>query len=229
MAEGLRVAVTIRPLHSILSGLLAGGEAPQLLYPTRSALQHPIDEPAWDRLQKADLLFWVGPELEVNLATRLTEMPSTLQTVAMLDNSNIKVLPAADGMRDPYFWLDSRNMLILLDDLTRLLIERDPVRTHLYVRNRQRLLQEVAQMDRQMEYGYRSLQGSSSYLFHATQHYFAQAYALNIAAAVDTAPTSPYSTEMLLAARRDLQLLDIDCIITEQEYPQQGLMPMPLS
>ena len=158
---GLRVVVSIKPLHSIVAGLMRGVEGPELLIDD-DTLPYDYQPDADDRkrLAESDLLFWVGPELEPGLAETLSALKSRrLQTIAFLDHQHLKILPsrANPDRRDPMFWLDNRNLLILLDDITLLLEERDPKRAHVYQRNRREVLARLSRIDREYEYGYRGM------------------------------------------------------------------------
>jgi len=57
--------------------------------------------------------------------------------------------------------MDDRNAIILLDLVTEILIETDPARSHIYSRNRLRMLKPLKRIDREYEYGYRGLQAGT--------------------------------------------------------------------
>lgn len=224
--KSLHVVVTIKPIHSIIAGLMKGTEGPELL----------IDDQAlpWDfkpsqaqeqQIANADLLFWVGPELETNLQPTLQKLGPKTQVIELLDHQGLKVLPArgASAQRDPFFWLDNRNLLIILDDLTHLLEEADPQRTHVYERNRGELLARLAQLDREYEYGYRGLKSGLGVQYHDTLQYFEQAYALKIIDHVAGLPGSPVDTSALLRVRERLSNSEAICLLTERGFPSPNL------
>ncbi|MEW8239300.1 MAG: zinc ABC transporter substrate-binding protein, partial [Candidatus Thiodiazotropha taylori] len=132
-----RVVVTIKPLHSILSGLMQGiGEPELLIDDSRLPHQFTASPEQWQRMQQADLLFWVGPELEASLAETIGQLSNNTKVIELLSHTGLKVLPSRHQQqkRDPHFWLDNRNLMIMLDDLTLLLQQMDTKRTHLYER-----------------------------------------------------------------------------------------------
>ncbi|OOY66855.1 metal ABC transporter solute-binding protein, Zn/Mn family [Solemya velum gill symbiont] len=111
------VIASIKPIHSILAGIMQGVGKPDLLvdgatlpwqYEPGMMLQFEID--------KADLVVWTGEELEPKLNELLSHKENG-QVVEVLALQALKVLPSRGEpeKRDAFFWLDTRNMLILLD------------------------------------------------------------------------------------------------------------------
>ena len=215
---GLKVVVSIKPVHAILAGLMKGVEEPVLLVNAgETPYAHEFTPEQARQLAEADLVVWVGPELEKFLVAPLQELAGNAQVETLLDSEALKILPSRwdEEKRDPYFWLDSRNMLILIDELTRLLIDRDPVRTHLYRRNRDAIFKKVAELDRRLEYGYRGLKGGVILEYYDTLQYFEQAYALKVGGVLSPAPDVPVSAERLLREHTRLREGGYACVLTE--------------
>ncbi len=225
--SALRVVVSIKPLHSIVAGLMQGVERPVLLIDgdTLPYVYTP-DNGDLKLLAESDLLFWVGAELEPGLARSLQRLDSPrLERIELLSNRDLKILPSRNDpdQRDPVFWLDNRNILILLDDITRLLQDRDPQRAHLYERNRRQILARLARIDREYEYGYRGMKAGLGVQYYDTLQYFEQAYALKILAHAGGSPLRPLQAGDLLAARQRLVSGEAVCLLTERGMPVDNL------
>ncbi|MCG7915525.1 MAG: SCO family protein [Candidatus Thiodiazotropha weberae] len=226
-AEGeFRVVVTIKPLHSILSGLMLGIGEPELLIDD-SQLPHqftPSPE-QWQRMQQADLLFWVGSELESSLVKSIEELGKDTEVIELLSHSGLKVLPSRhqQQQRDPHFWLDNRNLMIMLDDLTLILQQMDTKRTHLYERNRQTVLARLARIDREYEYGYRGMKAGLGIQYHDTLQYFEQAYALKVLDHLSGSPTQQTDARGLLRIRERIASGEAVCLLSERGFPTQHL------
>ncbi|MBT7308354.1 MAG: zinc ABC transporter solute-binding protein, partial [Gammaproteobacteria bacterium] len=225
-SEPLRVVTTIKPIHSILSGLMAGTRAPELLINDHQLpYGYRLNREQQGDIQQADLLVWVGPELEKFMLEPIQQLSTNTTLLTLLDNEEIKVLPArwSESARDPLFWLDSRNVLILSDELARALIRLDPAREPLYLKNRRQLLTRLAELDRYLEYGYRGLKSGIGMAYHDTLQYFEQAYALKIRGVIAQSPTHPVSGLSLLENRVKLTSGDYSCLLTEQQMPLNEL------
>ncbi|MCB1852533.1 MAG: SCO family protein [Gammaproteobacteria bacterium] len=228
LAQGrtLHVVVSIKPIHSIVAALMQGGDEPQLLVSgAESPFDYRLTVAQQAQIDSADLLVWSGAELEPFLAAAAAKLATSKQVVELLAHPALKILPDrwVEGQRDPFFWMDSRNMLILTDELTRTLMETDPVRTHLYLRNRSTLLDKLAAMDRRFEYGYRGLSQGIALLYYDTLHYFSQAYATHLGEVLSPLPPRPVATEMLLLARNRIKNGDLVCLLTEAGMPNEHL------
>jgi len=223
-ADELKVIATIKPVHSILAGLMAGIEQPQLLI-QQSPHNFKPDSSVKTQLDQSDLVVWVGPELEKSLQSSIEGLPADVRVIELLSNPNLKILSKRynDNRRDPYFWLDTRNVLILVDELALILIDVDPIRTHLYKKNRRNVRRLLRKLDRELEYGYRGLQGGVGYLYHDTQQYFEQAYALKTGGELLDNPDSIVDATKLLKVRSQLANGDFNCLLTEREMSDSHL------
>ncbi len=214
----LHVVASIKPVHSILAGLMQGIEAPQLLVQGDDLpYGYVLDDEKKQWLKDADLIVWVGPELEHFLIQPLQQATAGQRVLTLLDSQELKILPSRwdDQQRDPYFWLDSRNALILLDMLTKELMAIDPARAHLYRRNRDRMFAKIAELDRRFEYGYRGLKGGLALSYYDTQQYFEQAYALKIAGVLSPSPEQRVAAQKLLQERQKIAEGWYACLLTE--------------
>ena len=225
-AGDLKVATTVKPVHSILCGLMKDIGEPLLLIPgDRTPFDYAPDEALKTRLNTVDLLLWVGPELEKTLQPLIAKLPDSVRVVELLDREDLKVLPsrANPQQRNPFFWMDDRNAIILLDLLTEILIEADPARAHIYTRNRLRLLKPLKRIDREYEYGYRGLQAGTGAEYYDALNYFEQAYALKIVGHVATTPWDPIDTEALLRLRSRMLEFRANCLFTDRGMPARNL------
>ncbi len=220
-----RVMVSTKPIHSLVAGLLEGVAEPELI-PTEGAPGSLRLTPELrEHLSAADLILWVGPELEPALAEVLREPALAPRALELLDQPALKVLPARklEGGRDPYLWLDTRNMLILLDELTALLSRMDPARAHRYRDNRQQVLAQIAQVDRELEFGYKEVSAVPVLLYHDTQQYFEQAYAMKVAGIAASPPGTEPTAASLLGLRSLLRQAATPCLFTEAAFEEPHL------
>ena len=219
-AEPPDVVVSIKPLHALLAGLMRGVGEPRLLIDGAVAPwdYRPNAEDA-AAIAAADAVVWSGRELEPALAELVhTQRPQGQVFEALADDA-VKVLPSRfdDAQRDPFYWLDSRNMLILLDELRHLLVEIDPARAAVYERNGRGVSQVLAGLDRSLEFGYRDVSGVPVFFYHDTHRYFEQAYAMFVAGTVvEVAAGEHVDTARLLSVRGGVLAAGRSCLFTEK-------------
>lgn len=224
--DDFHVTVSIKPIHSLVSGLMEGTTPPELLIKGEiSPYNFQLSSDQQRDLAKTDLLIWVGPELEESLVEPLKSLPASVTVMELLSNRELKILPARhdDSQRDPFFWLDDRNAIIMVNNLAKVLQKADPARSHLYARNRLNMMQELTRIDREFEYGYRGLKGEPGVQYHDTLRYFEQAYALKIIDHVALSPTQPTEAADLLRIRRLISSGEVVCLLTEAGMPMEQL------
>ncbi|MEW8659446.1 MAG: SCO family protein [Candidatus Thiodiazotropha endolucinida] len=220
-ADSLRVMASIKPIHSIIAGLMEDAETPELLIDDQIPYAYSPTEEQLASMRSADILFWVGAELEPRLAEIIETLPPQVKVIELLSHQGMKILPArADpDQRDPFFWLDNRNLLIIIDDIARLLQDADPLRTHLYERNRRNILSRLSRIDREYEYGYRGMKAGLGIQYFDTLQYFEQAYALKIIDHVASTPGKEVDTAELLKVREKIVNGEVTCLLSENGFP----------
>jgi len=224
--RAFKVVVSIKPVHSILAALMQGGDAPLLLVSgDELPFEYQLTAAQKQQITDADLLVWTGPELEPFMLTAIAGLTETTRVVELLDLSAMKILPQRrnNDLRDPFFWMDSRNILILADLLARTLMDADPVRSHLYLSNRRELHRKLAEMDRRYEFGYRGLSQGVALLLYDSLQYFSQAYAMRLGDVLSPLPAAPVATERLLRARNNIRKGDFVCVLSETGMPNEHL------
>lgn len=222
-----RVVVSIKPVHSLVAGLMQGvGEPVLLVKGDTTPFDYRLDESARTALQDADLIVWVGRELEGFLSAPLEAVTDKTEVLELLAIERLKILPQRSNpdLRDPFFWLDTRNALMLLDLLASTLADLDPPRAHIYLNNRKQLFSVLAEIDRTFEYGYRGVSGRPVLLYHDTQQYFEQAYAMRAIGFLTARVGDEAEAIRLLQARQALSdAHGMTCLFTEAGLPSSNL------
>ena len=221
-----KVVVSIKPVHSILASLMKGGDEPVLLVSgSESPFEHQLTDSQKKQIMDADMLVWTGPELEAFMVEAVAKLSDKTKVVELLDQPALKILPhcCKENARDPFFWMDSRNILILADELTRMLMDANPARAHLYQRNRRELNAKLAEIDRRYEYGYRGLSQGVVLLYYDSLQYFSQAYAMRLGDVLSPLPPAPVPTAKLLQARGNIRNGTVQCVLTEAGMPANHL------
>lgn len=99
-AEPRSVVATILPVHSLVAGLVDGIHETELLLPTTASPHGYAMRPSEARLlQDADLVIWVGPELETFLRRTLAEPRERegRQVISLLEDLHLQELPGREG------------------------------------------------------------------------------------------------------------------------------------
>lgn len=226
------IAVSNRPMHSLVSALISGTGSPTLILRDDLPLwQQSPDSPLSNALVPVDLLVWAGRELEPGLLEAVEahrEQHGVGSVFEALSSETLKLLPRRghEERVDPFFWLDTRNMLILLDEMMAWLVETDPERRSVYEINYRNVTARLSSLDRQLEFDYRSVSGVPVFFYHDTHQYFEQAYALHMGGSVQAAGADSLdneSAETLLQMHSLLKERDVACFAIDQSLPAENL------
>ena len=140
-AKELKVVASIRPIYALVLAVGDGAITPQLLMPG-NASAHDFQLRASDAkmIEKSDILFWVGPEMEKSLSKPIATLAGGANVVTLMDNKSIALIPYDDGgngASDPHIWLAPINAMAIVDIISKTLINADPANKEIYEKKRQ--------------------------------------------------------------------------------------------
>jgi len=93
-----KIVASIKPLHSLVAGVMQGVGKPLLLVPGGASPHDYNLRPSDARaLNQAQVVFWIGPELESFLIKPLRNTGDKVRSVALLDAPGVMTLPLREG------------------------------------------------------------------------------------------------------------------------------------
>jgi len=97
-AEVPDVVVSIKPIHSLAAGLMQGiGEPVLLIEGGASPHAYSLRPSEAEALQNADVVFWIGDEMETFLEKPLEALPKQAKVVALHEADGVVLLPFREG------------------------------------------------------------------------------------------------------------------------------------
>ncbi|WP_084004855.1 metal ABC transporter solute-binding protein, Zn/Mn family [Magnetovibrio blakemorei] len=155
-----RVVVSVPPLHSLVSYLLAGVDQPALLFTDPSHNQETVPMPtALSKIHAAKMVVWVGPTYEKPLAGLFSIDPATTLKGLTL-SSSLPLLGAPDaqhpsrsnGVQDMRFWLDPRLAKVAVSRIAPNLTRVYPDHVELILDNEIALKKRLTDMEHQFRH-----------------------------------------------------------------------------
>ncbi|MCP4184188.1 MAG: zinc ABC transporter solute-binding protein [Hyphomicrobiales bacterium] len=123
----LNVAVSIRPLHSIVASIMQGIGSPTLMVKHSQSPHHANLKPSQASiLAKADMIFWIGPELETFLQKPVYSTANHAQTFRLSKIAGLQLSLLSQGQPDPHIWLSIENAIEIAKFTADKLIEANP-------------------------------------------------------------------------------------------------------
>jgi zinc transport system substrate-binding protein len=230
-----KVAASILPVHALAAGVMAGVGAPDLLVPANVSPHDFALRPSTVRLLRdADLIVWVGEDLEPALGKAIAAQSAGATVLTLLDAPGLRIhgarqagswLPAdqAPAGRDPHLWLDPNNAAAIVSALVERLSSLDPQHAPAYAANGERLGAQLAALDAELEAMLEPVRARPFMVYHDAFHYFERRYGLTAVGAVTLDPERAPGARRLAEIRRLVAARGVVCIFSEPQSASAGV------
>ncbi|SVB58932.1 uncharacterized protein METZ01_LOCUS211786 [marine metagenome] len=187
IAAGPRVVVSLKPIHGLVADVMKGvGEPYLLLTASADPHSHALRPSEARKLVQADVVFWVGSNLEGFLRKPLLNLPSGSRVVPLLRNPRLLRLKQRQGgiwkiddpdrnqagEFDPHFWLDPRNARIIVWQIVEVLSQIDPDNAANYEINGKRLGLELTRLAHDIDELLAPVRTLPYFVLHDAYQYF---------------------------------------------------------
>lgn len=182
-AAEVKVLASVKPLQLIASAITENISSVALLMPVNQSPHHYNLTPS-DRnsLEEADLILWIGEELETALSGVLQEMATEKEVIELAKLAGLKLhTPRVSGRSanahsagriDPHLWLDTENALAIAAILADKLSAMDAGNAAEYARNLQRFGDGILELNAWIEQQILSVRGQKFIVDHDALQYF---------------------------------------------------------
>jgi len=203
------VAVSIKPVHSLVSGLMAGAGKPVLIVKgSRSPHSYSLKPSDARILNRADLIIWMGPTLEMFLEKPILALGEKSQTVT-LENKNSS---------DPHLWLSPIRAASIIDQVLGAIIKIDPQRAGLYNNNANILKSRLNTLLVDGRQQLNSLKDTPFLVYHDAWSHFATAFGLSISGTIALNPERPPGAKRISEIRDLVGTSEIRCLFKEPQF-----------
>ena len=239
-AAELKVVVTIKPIHSLVTQLMDGIGTPTLLVDGAASPHSFALKPSGVRaINSADVFIRVSEVLEPFTGKIIKVLPDTVRLVTLEETPGLKLLdlrrsgtfeahrhdsePHADraeheegaGVKDGHVWLDPDNAKAIVSHLAHVLSERAPGDAAKLNANAARLNAKIDALTADIEADTRPLQDRPFVVFHDAYQYFADRFGLNAVGSITVSPEVQPSAKRLTELRRKIRALHAVCLFAE--------------
>ncbi len=233
-----RVVVSIKPIHALVAGVMRGVGEPQLLIEGGGSPHGYVLRPSEARaLSQAELIIWVGPQLESFLQKPLQTLGRSARQLELAEVLKPQLLPlrenghwdeheehAGEGEHghplagNPHFWLDPLLAQRVAIEVATLLGALDPPQREVYQHNAERLQQRLTELHSQLQRRLAPV-GEIPYLvFHDAYPYFEKAYGLRAIGSISLNPERKPGARRILQMREKIRQLQARCVFSEPQF-----------
>jgi len=217
--QGPRVAVSIPPIHSLVAGVMAGIGLPDLIVKGAASPHAYSLKPSDARtLNRANLVFWIGPEMELFLERPLKSLSEKARIVTLIKNESLHLLVDENQhSHDPHIWLDPANAAAIVSVAERELSALDPKNAARYGENAKNMLIRLDKMDQDIRRQLKPVAHIPLLVFHDAYAYFANAFLLNVVGAVVINPERLPGAARASSIRRLIRDSKVRCLFREPQ------------
>ena len=229
--DGLAIVASIRPLALIANDILAGhGSAVALINAGDSPHHTTLTPSARLKAARADMLIWVGEDLEVALGGLFAEDPRTLTTSELdgilLDDAESEAHSSEHGA-DLHLWLSTENAERIGEAVADAASRLDAANADHYAASLARFKSQQAENRNAFAAEFAALKNAGQQsglqdrgrfaVYHDAYQYFEQEFGLRHSVALLVDPERAPSIRELAAVREALSAARPSCLLTEPD------------
>ena len=242
----ISVVTSIKPLHSLTSYIMEGVGEPELIIDGVASPHNFQIKPSHAKmLQNADLVIWIGEDLESFLPTALKSIPKDAVVFELLDQSGLKKLKFREknifeghddhghdehakkeddhddhghghGSFDPHIWLDPANAKVIVKKITNQLSKIDKDNASTYKANSKKVIKDLDGLIKEVK---NEINKDASFVvFHDAYQYFEKRFGLNVIGALTVNPDVMPGAEQLSEIREVIEHEKAKCIFSEPQF-----------
>ncbi len=229
-----QVVVSIKPLHSLVAGVMGGTGEPELLVSGNvSPHEFQFKPSQMKMLQNASVVFYIDDAFEGFLHNALEALPGTIRKVSATSGVGITFLPQRrsgaweahehahehlhhEGAKDDmHIWLDPENAQKIVALIAQELSALFPQNKEIYQANAHALTKEISALDLKLKTDLSGLGNRSFIVFHDATQYLERRYGLNAVGSITFDPSELPSPARIKQVREKLQQTNAVCVFRE--------------
>ena len=241
----IKVVASIKPIHSLASYLMDGVGKPDLIVDGYNSPHGFALKPSHAKmLQNADLIFWVGEDLETFLEKPLKSIAKKAEKIELMEIKGLKKLEFrernifedhddhkehghkkdkhddhhghAHGEYDPHIWLDPMNAKVILSEMAEHLIENDQENASKYKANLKKAHKDLDKLTKKVKSQLNK--DFKSIVFHDAYQYFEKRFDVNVLGAFTVNTDVLPGAEQLAEIREVIEHEKVSCVFSEPQF-----------
>lgn len=236
-----QVVVSIKPIHALVASIMKGIAEPELILKGAGSPHTYQMKPAdAELLQNADLVFWVGPELEKFLEKPIESLSSDAKVVELEDAPGLTLLPMReggafephddgdeghaeeghdhDGEHDAHIWLNTGNAKVLAKAIAAALSNADPANAPRYAANLTALDTNLDALSAEIKTTVAPVKDKPIVVFHDAYQYFEKEFGIRVAGSITVSPETLPGAARISEIHEKLKTLGTSCVFAEPQF-----------
>ena len=241
----IKVVTTIKPIHSLVSGVMDGVSNPTLIIEGSNSPHNFSLKPSHAKmLEEADIVFWIGEDLESFMEKPLNSLAKNAVQISFMDLKSIEKLKFREmsdhddhddhhghedeedddsshdghnhGEFDAHIWLDPVNAKVMISEIAHELSELDPSNKSNYEKNAEKM---ISSLDDLIDRVSTIIPKNPSFIvFHDAYQYFENRFNIKAAGALTLNPEVLPGAKQIAEIQELIEHDSVKCIFSEPQY-----------
>lgn len=245
----VRVVATSKPIHALVSSVMAGIGTPELLVGGQTSPHSYSMKPSdAQKVHNADVFFRVSEQLEPFTRKLVQSLPGSVRVVSLIDAPGLTLLemrrggvfdgheahgPEIDeepglehgheGPHDPHIWLDPENAKAMVEYIAEVLATIAPDQATTFATNAQAELRRLTDLSEELARELAPVVGKPFVVYHDAFQYFENRFGLAAVGSVTVNPDLPPSGKRLQELRSLIRSAGARCVFAEPYLPSRAI------
>ena len=240
-ANAKDIVVTIKPLHSLVTGVVGNTAKTHLMVSGNQSPHGFKFKPSQVKLlNNSAVVFYIGDTFETFMEKAFDNIPSNVVKVPVAEKARLKLLPYREGGPweedkheghdhgheghhdedggDMHAWLDPDNAIKMIKAITRELSKVYPENRDIYKANARSYVQKIIALDSELSAALSNSKEFPFIVFHDAYQYFEKHYGLNGVGSITFDPHDFPSPKRLKEIRSKLNATSAACVFSEPQF-----------
>lgn len=224
LGSGIKVVSSIKPLTLLIEPLLHEEDALKtLIAPGASPHHFSLQVSHMSQLVEADLVVWVGPELERFLTKPLSNIPVEMQLLVYQqagdkgERSNVSS-NEHQHTADPHLWLSPLVAIDISERVGNKLASMQPQYAEYYIERVKEQVKRLQGLHEELLGKLEPLKGIGFIAYHPAYKQFVSAYSLNQIGTVTASPEIPMGARRLYELQKQVEEGKARCLFIETSH-----------
>lgn len=235
----IKVVASIKPIHSLVSAVTQGIAEPTLLVKgSGSPHTYSLKPSQAKELQQADVIFWMGHDLEAFLENSINNIATKSIVVPLMASDKLVKLNFREGGAfedhghdkhddhddhddhgtDPHVWLDPINAIVLVEEIKKTLILADSKNKSTYEANAKSTIYNLNKLIEEIDVELKPLKGRGYIVFHDAYQYFENRFGVSAVGSITVSPEVMPGAERIKELQNKVKELDATCVFSEPQF-----------
>ena len=238
----VKVVASIKPVHSLVAAVMQGVGSPDLIVEgAASPHTYSLKPSQARRLQEADLIFWIGHELEAFLEKPIDGIATGATAVSLLDSHGLTKVTFRDGGAfedhghddhghdethddhghdgfDQHVWLDPVNAKAIIHEIGEALSEADPDNAAAYAANASSVMGRLDSLVTEINAELQPVKGRGYIVFHDAYRYFETRFGMTAIGSITVSPEVLPGAERIAELQEKVGHLKATCVFAEPQF-----------